>query len=250
MLSKSRSYKTQIAINYLKRHGCYSIIEDLKSKAEFIGCSLVDYAYLHYFIKQTKPQYYLELGSGISTQIIAKAMDDYCYDFYDGNIKLISMEESQKWWDKITESYPDRYKKFTEIIRSDGIYYEFAWLHGFVYKDIPDYPYDSVFIDGPLIANKTCGMDYLKLITTSKNPISALIDGRLLTVMAIQSMLGIKTVVRFGDFHYVKPTSKYDFFVCDQDDYKKSGGDITGHIRKIVGDNVGQRCDVAVEWNV
>jgi hypothetical protein len=87
------------------------------------------------------------------------------------------------------------------------------------------------------------------LLAKSRKPISAIIDGRFFTVLAFQSILGKNRIIRLGDFHYVKPTSKYDIFVSAARS-TESGGDITAHVRKLIEENIGTRCDVGVEWNV
>ena len=248
MLSKPRSYANQVARHYLKRHGVYSAIDKARKQVGFIGCSLVDYAHLYYFVKKTRPQFFLECGTGLSTYVIAKAMKDHCYDFYGGNIKLISMEEDKDWYGRAVEIFPNEYKEFVEIKLSATMMYLFIYLQGVSYKDIPKYPYDTVFVDGPLVKNVAISMDYLRLLACSRIPISAIIDGRILTVLAYQSLLGKKRIARFGDFHIVKPTSQYDLFVTEKD--QQEGGNVTAHARKLIGEATGKQCDAAVEWNI
>lgn len=238
---KSRSYRNQLAKNYLKKHRLYSGIVELTKKSGVTGCSLVDYVYLHHFIRKTKPQYFLECGTGVSTYVIAEAMNKYCYQFYGGDIKLISMEHDKEWHDKAVESFPGN--EFTEIKLSETFNYGILFVTGRGYKEIPSYPYDVVFVDGP-DGDFAC-IDYLKLLLNSAKPISAIIDGRLLTVLAFQAMLG-KRVTYFGDFHLVKPTSKLDILTMAKD----GTWNMTPHLKDLVEDNDGIPLDLGVNWNV
>src|SRR3989338_6660087 len=62
------------------------------------GVSHGDISFLYHYIKNNRPQRVIEFGTGKSTWVIAKAMQDYCLDYHKGDITLISMESIDHWY--------------------------------------------------------------------------------------------------------------------------------------------------------
>ena len=146
-------------------------------------------------IRKQKPQFVLECGTGKSTFIIAQAMLDYCYDLYDGDIKLVSMEHDEKWYSVQKDIFPDKFKSFVSVTYSPQDLYQYSFVLGTTYKDIPDYPYDFVFVDGPKsdFASKglprMCNMSFIEVLEKSNKPVSGIIDKRYNTVLAYNALL-------------------------------------------------------------
>jgi len=200
----------KFAVRYLKRHNLLEPLNKLRKQSKSTGLSFIDYACLYRFVSDYRPRYLLECGTGISTHIIARAMYEHCYDHYEGDIKLISMESEKEWYNEAIKLYPHEFSNFLEIVFSPVDYHQYSFVRGTVYRDVPDYPYDSVFIDGP-DTQGMCNMDFVKLVESSESPIYGIIDGRRRTALAYSYIFGGKKIVyyRFG-FSYLGPFSKRD----------------------------------------
>ena len=122
-------------------------------------------------------------------------MLDYCYDKYNGDIKLISMEHDEKWYDFQKKKVPERFKNFVNITHSPQDLYQYSFIVGTTYKDIPDIPYDFVFVDWPKSTfdskglPRICNMSYIQILEKSEKQVSGLIDKRYNTVLAYNTML-------------------------------------------------------------
>ncbi|MFL2644954.1 MAG: hypothetical protein ACJ0KI_04710 [Dehalococcoidia bacterium] len=96
---------------------------------------------LAHIIKQKTPQVVYEFGAGVSTVLIAQMIKSY-------GGKLISFEQSPKYYDQVQQNFPEELKDTAEIklcpVRLDwfgdyrGIYYDF---------DAPPH-IDFLYIDG------------------------------------------------------------------------------------------------------
>lgn len=185
-------------------------VNEYKKRLNTTGCGYFDYAVLHEYIRKFKPQYFLELGPGISTHVIADAMKRFCYDKYNGNIKLISMESNQEWYDHLSGKMPGY--DFVELHYSKAIVGRILFFSGMYYKNIPEYPYDVVFVDGP--PQEGCStVDFLNLVSKSAKPITALIDNRSYTVMLYSFLFGNYHIKQYSPSFYVcGPLSKEDVY--------------------------------------
>jgi hypothetical protein len=84
----------------------------------------------------------LELGSGDSTPV-------YGYAAKKVGAKLVSMEESQQYFQRTVSLIPSELKDTIEVRLSKPREYAYGPFRGTAYSEIPDYPYDFVFVDGP-----------------------------------------------------------------------------------------------------
>ena len=208
-------------MRYLSREGLLPYLKDLRERHNSTGVELIDFAVLHSYVKKYKPQYFLECGTGLSTHIVAKAMHDYCKPLYK-EIKLISMESVKEWYDHAMERFPYNYKDFLEIHHSEVDIFAYSFLRGTVYKEVPDHPFDTVFVDGPKYEDM-CNMDFIRHISTSDKKCAAIIDSRKTTALAYMSMLGSDKIhtYHFG-LSFVQPVSREDLLVYSSDQIKRN----------------------------
>ena len=85
---------TEIAAQlYLRKNrDLNDLIFEVNKQSESIGLSNFEYVRLYQMVRNVKPEYALECGTGKSTLIIAYAMSK------NGNgKKLVTMEESEEW---------------------------------------------------------------------------------------------------------------------------------------------------------
>ena len=84
--------------------GLKSAIDYSNNKSDSSGVSYSDYYNLYSYVKQIKPQYVLECGTGKSTIVIAQAMlenrQENPSDIRLNNMKLISMEDKKEWYEQ------------------------------------------------------------------------------------------------------------------------------------------------------
>jgi len=199
------------ALRYSSANGLIDFIDKLNEKWDSAGVSFVDYCLLYYYIEKRKPQYFLELGTGKSTHIIAKAMHDYCYEKYNGKIKLCSTETEEAWYQKAVANIPDEYKEFVEIYNLPFIPYSYLFIHGLCSENLPDYPYDCCFVDRAATPGHGVNMDLMKVIINSDKPIDAIFDSQKKQVLAYLSVIDKQhfTFLPNG-FTYLQNVSAYD----------------------------------------
>jgi len=189
---KGKVASEQRGCEYLHKLGILDWIDDIREASKSSGTKYYNLATLWYLIEIHKPKYFLELGTGVSTHVIARAMSTHCKH---DDLKLISMEHDELYYDDAIKNKPDC--DFLEIIRSDICLenvYSFL-LAG--YKDIPYLPYSMVFVDGPPQDTFVSG-DLLWVIANAKDPILGIIDQRAMTALVYYILLGPKYIKRFG----------------------------------------------------
>ena len=174
-------------------------------------------------VRKIKPSYALECGTGKSTYIIAHAM------YKNGNgKKLVTMEESEKWTNtqKTTLSYflnhrnaalwfPGEKSDLIELIHSPTTNERHRIWEGSRYKNLKDYPYSFIMIDGPALKNDYfINMDLIKILKTSSESISAWIDGRWAIVVMCRALFGDKVINKLGWTHTeVYGATREDLFI-------------------------------------
>ena len=173
----------QLAKNFLKNENLNNLINEAKKKNNIsTGVELTDYYFLANYIKKNKINKVLELGTGISTFVIAETLKKY-----SKNPILVSMESKKKYYNKQKKVFPLSKYNFCKIIYSQRKKYQYSFLTGFGYGNVPDLNYDLVFIDGPdpniYKKNEPASFcfDFLNLILKNKKPFDVIIDTRMST---------------------------------------------------------------------
>lgn len=185
-------YLQKWASRYSKSNGLVSFIDKLNEKWDSAGVSFVDYCLLYHYIEKREPQYFLELGTGKSTHVIAKAMHDFCYKKYNGNIKLCSTETEETWYKKAVANIPNEYKEFVEIHNLKFIPFSYLFIHGLCSENLPNYPFDCCFVDRAATPGHGINMDLMKIILNSNKPIDAIFDSQKKQVLAYFSIIDKK----------------------------------------------------------
>lgn len=172
-------------IQIQKRTELWNVLQAVISPST--GCSFSDYWALYSYIKKNKPQEVLELGSGVSTLVIAQAL------FENGTGRVTSMEESLEYRDATDKTIPDSLRPYIDLTVSHVMEYCWGPFAGTAYEKIPKRDYDFVFVDGPQYdAATSFDADLLRLITESSKPVSAFIDMRTGTSLIYHFLLGKK----------------------------------------------------------
>ena len=124
------------------------IIEEMLKRSKSTGCEYGDYLKIYEYVRNNKPKCILECGSGMSSAVIAFAVQE---NFQETGVKseFISMEEDIIYYDNINEIIPSKLKDFVTFVHSESTHSNYGQFFGRHYKNIPQKEYDFVYIDGP-----------------------------------------------------------------------------------------------------
>jgi hypothetical protein len=202
-----RRNKTEItAKNYLRKdRELNNLIFEVKKQSESIGLSDFEYIKLFQMVRTVKPEYAFECGTGKSTFIIAHAMSK------NGNgKKLVTMEESEDWANKQSETisyffnhkkadiwFPGKTKDLIHLVHSSTTIDRHRIWSGSCYKSIIDYPYSFVMVDGPKLTDDCfINVDLINILKTADKSVFAWIDGRWATVAMCRALFGDRVVTK------------------------------------------------------
>lgn len=209
-------------------------LEDFIIRNKACGASYSDYFQLFDYVMKNKPRYILECGGGISTFIFAKALEKISYETSVNHL-LISMEETLEYHEDIKQNFPAELKKFVNFVHSPRVEKKYMFYCGVGYKDIPNYDYEFVFIDGPdnisPVDNiRKFNFDLITAIQISSKSIDAIIDTRLATCYCYQNIFG-KDKVNYDIIKrsgIVKNVSKSDLVLnWGKKNFKSNRGNLT-----------------------
>jgi hypothetical protein len=206
-----RRITERIAHNYLNKNGEFKdLLKEVKKQSSSLGLSDFEYVKLYQMVRKIKPEYALECGTGKSTFIIAHAM---CKN---GNAKkLVTLEESKEWAEqqrktvshlfnhkKANEWFPGEPEQLVELINSETAITSYRIWRGSYYKNISDYPYTFMMVDGPRL-NDDCflNLDLINILQKSENSISIWIDGRWAILAMCRALFGSKVISKIGWTH-------------------------------------------------
>lgn len=201
-----RGQMNAVGQSELKKCGMWDFIEKVNRHHKSTGCNIGLLFVLWHYIETNTPQYFLECGTGVSTHLIAEAMKRFCYDKYNGDIKLISMEDKKEWYDEALR-HPIKHD-FVDIVLSPVRTKTEAMFVSEGYKDIPDYPYDTMFVDGPFQGVHT-NLDVLEVAHRREKDLVAIIDMRIQTVLALFLLYGTKYLHMLGKTFLFGPVNKH-----------------------------------------
>lgn len=168
------------------------------ARSKSTGASYFDYLLLHSYIRQYKPRLILELGSGVTSVIMAQALSE----IEDGiDRKIVSMEDLPEYHKDAKSLMSPHLAKYVDYQLSPKVEVESEFgLWGFHYKDVPDHAYDFVFVDGPNdVKDGKQGVDldvFHVLKRQPHHPVDVIIDGRQTTARALAGFFAEGRLVR------------------------------------------------------
>ncbi|PZP55561.1 MAG: hypothetical protein DI586_06420 [Micavibrio aeruginosavorus] len=140
----------------------------------------------------------VECGTGLSTVVICKAIEQLKSIDSSYSPTFVSLESEEFYLQHAQDLLPDKYKFYVEIRHSELVEDVYSMFRGIRYKDVPAGPYDFIFVDGPDYKTDKGGpsfcFDLIKYIENSTAPVYAVIDTRVSTVYVLQKLLGKKLV--------------------------------------------------------
>jgi predicted O-methyltransferase YrrM len=162
----------------------WNLLQEYRRGSPSTGCLYSDYMLLYNYVREKKPVEVLECGTGLSTVVIAYALKENEAEF-DIAGRVTSMEESQAYYNAALPLIPEELKKYVDLVLSPLTEGRYHYFRGMKYANLPDRPYDFVFIDGP---DQSCDprenddvlfdFDFIDVVRKSQKPVGALIDTR------------------------------------------------------------------------
>ncbi len=167
-------------------------VKEAEALTASTGCNYREYWWLYDFVRTRRPQFILECGAGISTIVMGFAIRDLELHGHTPP-KLISMENVPFYYENLVKLMPPEIDPYVEINLSDVEDVEFTCGVGRSYSNVPDYPFQFVFTDGPnLPEDETVpyfDCDYINVVRKAKTKVVGALDGRRSTRRAYQQLL-------------------------------------------------------------
>jgi hypothetical protein len=169
-------------------------IRDYRAKSDVTGATYSDYLTLYRDIRRYKPREVLELGTGVTTVVLAQALLDNAAEGAAPG-RLTSMEEDEGWYRKALACVPPELGPVVDIVHSPKVEGFYKIFRGVQYEQIPDRPYDYIFSDGPerhshINGDKLFDLDFIQVVRGSDRPIRGAVDNHYLTFYVLQKVFG------------------------------------------------------------
>lgn len=169
----------------LRRTAAWAPLQKYLAQTRSTGCSYIDYWHLYAAVRRYRPKEILELGTGASTIVLAHAAIE------NGVGRITSMEESSDWYDHAVRNLPPGLP--VDIALSSTVEDAYSIFRGMRYRDVPDRPYEFVFVDGPsyrtMSGEVTFDFDLIAVVSRAVQPLRAIIDKRVSTCFVLQRLL-------------------------------------------------------------
>ena len=205
-----------------QRPQLWAWLQDYLARSDSTGCSYVDYWEIYRHVRRRGARTILECGTGVSTLVLATALLENEREGR-GSGSVTSMEDHEQWLTMSQALLPEELRRFVDFVLSPSIEGTFSLFRGMHYRDVPERPYDFVFVDGPSYrapdGTMTFDLDLLKVLDRAENPVAAIVDKRVSTCYVLQQVLGPEKV-RFMPavgLGFVAPSSRLDLRVVRDD---------------------------------
>ncbi len=167
------------------------------------GAGLLDYFFLHRYITSRKPKRVLELGSGVTSVIIAEALAENLDEDPDAEPgHLHTMEDIEKYYLDARELCPKPLRQLASYHLSPQK--EKVWRGGLLincYEFLPEEEFDFIFVDGPNPQNGSQAIngDALQILSRqTERRCDVALDGRRPTLYAFRRMFRGGCMARDG----------------------------------------------------
>lgn len=197
-----RSFDERRARRRLRRshQTMFEALQSILSRSESTGCTYFELDALYQHIVANHPAQVLELGSGVSTIVLGYAAKEV--RALGMPCTIVSMEESQFYYDDLRRLIPEDVADCVELIQSPvedrRIADEFIAR---CYRAVPRRCYDLAFIDGPQVPKmeedaRYLDGDVLDAINWNDRAFTAFLDSRKGT------RLNLERLLPWARFHY------------------------------------------------
>ncbi len=134
----------------------------------------VDLFYLYAYIRSERPKRVLEYGSGVSTLVMALALEQ------NGEGRLVSVEPSEDWANSTRSALPEPLLKRAEVMHSRGVPCEIDGERSACFADQPLVDPDMIYVDGAPDGARFEGVENVVLLEKyfGEERVAIFIDGR------------------------------------------------------------------------
>jgi hypothetical protein len=164
-------------------------LDEVLRHSQSTGCDANEYWQIYEMVRHLKPRHILECGCGVSTVVFCQAI---LANAQEGHVaKFVSMEENEYYRSQILSLLDSEELPLVEIIRSDVVRRDYLGWTGISYASRPNFAYDLVFIDGPVLdaSERVFNADLLEIASRSTVRFTAMIDGRKKTAERLAYLL-------------------------------------------------------------
>jgi predicted O-methyltransferase YrrM len=191
------AWRNRRAEHRLRAHAeLWTHITEYSRASAVAGASYSDYWTLYEQVRRHKPVEVLELGTGISTVVLAQALIDNQRDGAPPG-RVTSVEDYPQWFEIAGESMPEALRGTVDLVLARKVEGLHRIFRGVRYDRLPEREYDFVFSDGPdryspVTGEKLFNLDLVEVIARSERPLRAVVDNHYLTFYVLQKLLGTR----------------------------------------------------------
>jgi len=206
LLGRTRQLFNKLAEIRLRKHSkLWDQLQQYLSQSKSTGCNYLGYWELYKLVRKYKPREILECGTGVSTLVLAYAIAENRRDF-NIDCRITSMEEIAEYLEMSRACLPAEYQPVVDFVQSDRVEDSIGLFRGLRYRDIPNRPYDFIFVDGPdytTVNGQELAFDFdaIHVAKNSTRPINGLIDKRVSTSFVLQTLFGSDAVSYVSSKH-------------------------------------------------
>jgi hypothetical protein len=115
---------------------------------DYTGASAGDYYLIYRYILKAKPSSVLDLGSGITTCVMAKALAEV--ERRDGKVgKLVTVDHIAEYSEGTKKLLSPELSKYVQFHVSPMVGEIYQGINAVRYRDVPPGGYELIFVDGP-----------------------------------------------------------------------------------------------------
>lgn len=143
-------------------------------------------------------------------------MHRFCRETHGNDIKLVSMDHIKEWADHNRTLLRRHIRDFTEVHYSPMDTWGYSFVRGTVFKEVPEHPYEFVFVDGPFQGFegeiRMCNIDFIRVVSKAEQKVAALVDSRKYSMTAYGILLGSDKVSFHNAWNLgaVQPVNRHD----------------------------------------
>jgi predicted O-methyltransferase YrrM len=166
------AWRNRRAERRLRAHAeLWAHIAEYSRASAVAGASYSDYWTLYEQVRRHKPVEVLELGTGISTVVLAQALIDNQRDGAPPG-RVTSVEDYPQWFEVAGESMPEALRGTVDLVLARKVEGLHRIFRGVRYDRLPEREYDFVFSDGPdryspVTGEKLFNLDLVEVIARS-----------------------------------------------------------------------------------
>jgi predicted O-methyltransferase YrrM len=167
----------QMAKNALARCGALEVLDQSSrhSDAGAFSADFVDLVLLYELVRIVRPESILELGSGLSTLMLATSQHD-CRN----NGRLTAIEPNERWAQHTEEMLPDALSSVVEVLRGAPKDYQVGRWQSRIFSNTLSETPDFIYVDGAPSGARFAGMETVIELERELKPGCVIaIDGRM-----------------------------------------------------------------------